>query len=229
MRLRSAIVAGLVLATAARADEELGFVPPAPGTYTLQHILPSPNGTVLDVAGKAQPFSRFATGKITVLSLIYTRCSDGRGCPLASHVLKGLKGRIDHEGEFRDRLRFVSLSFDPRNDTPKAMREYGELYAPEKSGLPWYFLTTRSPRELEPLLAGLGQDVWVARAGSSAEAGPLPHLLKVFLLDRHGSVREIYTTSFLQPQVVLNDIKTLLLEEGAVVGQHQRADRLGRE
>ena len=133
---------------------------------------------------------------------------------MASHLLKGLKGRIDHDRGLSERLRFVTLSFDPRNDTPKVMRDYGELYSPRKSGLPWYFLTTRSARELEPLLAGLGQDVWVAAAGSEAEPRPLPHLLKVFLLDRRGSVREIYTTSFLQPQMVLNDIKTLLLEEG---------------
>jgi hypothetical protein len=37
-------------------------------------------------------------------------------------------------------------------------------------------------------------------------------VLKVFLVDRRGWVREIYTTSFLQPQMVLNDIETLLGE-----------------
>jgi protein SCO1/2 len=201
----------LIAAAGARAEDGIGFVPPAPGTYKLEHILTAPHGTVLDVDGKAKPFSRFATGKITVLSLIYTRCSDGRGCPMASYLLKGLKARIDHEPGLSEQLRFVSLSFDPENDTPQAMREYAELYAPEKEGLPWYFLTTRSQRELAPLLDGLGQDVWVAQAG--AEGGPLPHLLKVFLLDQRGSVREIYTTSFLHAPVVLNDIKTLLLEE----------------
>jgi hypothetical protein len=30
-------------------------------------------------------------------------------------------------------------------------------------------------------------------------------------------VREIYTTSYLIPQVVVNDIKTLLIEEGVKV------------
>jgi protein SCO1 len=217
MTSRVLYVAGLLLASAgasADRDGELGFSPPPPGTYQLQHIMRSPDGTVVDVDGKPKPFSRYATGRITVLSLIYTRCSDGRGCPLATHLLKTLKGRIDHERGLSERLRFVSLSFDPDNDTPRVMREYGSLYAPEKAGLPWYFLTTRSRRELEPLLEGLGQDVWVARGDPSPEAGPLPHLLKVFLLDGRGSVREIYTTSFLQPQIVLNDIKTLLLEQG---------------
>jgi hypothetical protein len=32
--------------------------------------------------------------------------------------------------------------------------------------------------------------------------------------DSRGEVREIYTLSFLQPQVMFNDIKTLALETG---------------
>ncbi|MCK7502239.1 MAG: hypothetical protein MZW92_79340 [Comamonadaceae bacterium] len=35
----------------------------------------------------------------------------------------------------------------------------------------------------------------------------------MFLIDRRGVVREIYTTAFLLPEVMLNDIKTLVLEE----------------
>jgi len=36
----------------------------------------------------------------------------------------------------------------------------------------------------------------------------------VFLIDARGVVREIYTTSYLYPEVILNDIKTLRLEDG---------------
>jgi len=42
----------------------------------------------------------------------------------------------------------------------------------------------------------------------------LSHVLKVFLIDRAGDVREIYTSTFLYPRLVLNDIETLLMEEG---------------
>ena len=42
----------------------------------------------------------------------------------------------------------------------------------------------------------------------------LSHVLKVFLIDRAGDVREIYSSLFLHPQTVLNDIETLLMEEG---------------
>jgi hypothetical protein len=37
-------------------------------------------------------------------------------------------------------------------------------------------------------------------------------VLKVFLIDGRGDIREIYTSTFLHPQVVMNDITTLLLE-----------------
>ena len=38
-------------------------------------------------------------------------------------------------------------------------------------------------------------------------------MLKVFLIDAAGEVREIYSSMFLHPQTVLNDIETLLLDE----------------
>jgi len=203
---------GVAVQDVGKADE-LGFVPPAPGSYVLQHILRAPEGPVLDVRGQPRRLSRFTTGKITLLSLIYTSCGDGSGCPLASHLLAQLRERADGNEKLRSRLRFVTLSFDPDNDTPEAMRVYADGYLSGRTGPPWNFLTTRSRRELVPVLNGFGQDVWMAVDGSSEKAGKLPHLLKAFLIDRHGWIREIYTTSFFQPLVVLNDMTTLLLEE----------------
>ena len=40
----------------------------------------------------------------------------------------------------------------------------------------------------------------------------LHHMLKMFLIDGRGEVREIYSLAFLQPHVMFNDIKTLALE-----------------
>ena len=193
--------------------DELGFVAPAPGSYVLQHILRAPEGEVLYTSSQLRCLSRFTTGKITLLSLIYTSCSDGSGCPLASHLLRQLRQRADTDEKLRSRLRFVTLSFDPDYDTPEAMHGYAEGFLSDGKGPPWHFLTTRSRRELVPVLRGFGQDVWVSANGSDEKAGRLPHLLKAFLIDRNGWIREIYTTSFFQPQMVLNDMTTLLLEE----------------
>jgi hypothetical protein len=44
--------------------------------------------------------------------------------------------------------------------------------------------------------------------------GTYSHVLKIFLIDKARTVREIYTTAYLMPDMVYNDILTLLLEEG---------------
>lgn len=208
----------LLLATIAKGAEALpplDFVPPAPGSYRLERIMPAPDGAVVDVHNQPRRLSAFTTGWITLLSFIYTSCSDAWGCPLAYAVMDNLKQAIEREPRVAQQLRFVSLSFDPERDTPSVMKAYAGSHASDNGRLPWYFLTTESPRQLRPLLDGFGQDLSIVLDDEGRPTGMLTHVLKVFLIDRTGSVREIYSTSYLQPRVVLNDIKTLLLEEGA--------------
>ena len=219
-----ALCGGLFLAAATfaagdngGAATEPGFVPPPAGSYRLAHIMPAPDGTVLDTDDQTKPLARFTTGKVTVLSFMYTSCSDVWGCPFAYQVMQELKKSLDRETALLPHLRFVSLSFDPDHDTPEAMRLYGGSYLADKGGLPWYFLTTPSPKELRPLLEGFGQDLSVVLDENGKSTGSLSHVLKVFLIDRRGSIREIYSTSFLLPQVVLNDIRTLLIEQGTTI------------
>lgn len=191
----------------------LGFVPPAPGSYQLQRIMSVPDGPVLESDGSVHRLSEFTRGKVTLFSFIYTYCSDAKGCPLAYETLHSLKRSIGKDAALRGKVRFVSMSFDPRNDTPETMRLYGDHEMRDTSALRWHFLTTRSGKELAPLLDGFGQDVSVAAEQPPGQRVPvLQHMLKVFLIDADGKVREIYSTSFLQPAVLLGNIKTVLME-----------------
>ena len=190
----------------------LGFEPPAPGTYTLHRIMAAPDGEVLGLDGRPQPLARFTRERITLLGLIYTTCIDPEGCPKTLPVFDAVRRAAAADPRLRDTVRLVTLSFDPERDTPAAMRGYaGRRAAP--GTVPWHFLTTRSARALAPLLDGFGQDV---RRFSVPTDGPprreISHVLKVFLIDPAGFVREIYDSTFLHPRTVLNDVETLLLE-----------------
>ncbi|MES2319602.1 MAG: SCO family protein [Pseudomonadota bacterium] len=196
------------------AAPALGFTLPAPGTYQLHPIMTVPDGVVLETDASAHRLSEFTRGKVTLFSFIYTYCTDAKGCPLAYATLHSLKASIEQDAGLRDKVRFVSMSFDPRNDTPETMRLYGDFEMRDRRGLRWHFLTARNGKELAPLLDGFGQDVSVAAEQPPGMRVPvLSHLLKVYLIDANGKVREIYSTSFLQPTILLNDIKTLLLEQ----------------
>ncbi len=192
----------------------LDFEPPAPGTYTLHRIMAAPDGEVLGLDGRPQRLARFTHERITLLGFIYTTCVDPEGCPLAYRVFDTLRQSIAATPALRGRVRLVTLSFDPARDTPSAMRQYaGSRVTDDGRGPAWYFLTTRSARELLPLVEGFGQDVRVTvdRLGGQPRR-ELSHVLKVFLIDRAGFVREIYSSTFLHPRTVLNDIETLLME-----------------
>jgi cytochrome oxidase Cu insertion factor (SCO1/SenC/PrrC family) len=223
-----AFAAGFAFAPVSGAHQgepsaEPDFIPPEPGSYTLHRIMAAPEGHVLGIDGRVQPLSRYTRGQITLLGFIYTACTDPNGCPLAYRVFDELKDAIVATPSLHGKIRFVTLSFDPGRDAPEVMRRYaGSRAVNKEGGLRWYFLTTRSARELMPLVEGFGQDVQITFDRSTGHPRrELSHVLKVFLIDDAGDVREIYTSMFLYPRLVLNDIQTLLMEKALAQGGAQ--------
>jgi len=163
------------------------------------------DGDVLGSRGRAIRLHQLLNGRIAVLSFIYTTCSDINGCPLATHVLRGVQDRLLDAPSLQGQVRLLSLSFDPERDTPSVLARYGGHF--KVPGFDWRFLTTRSQAELAPLLDAYGQ--WVIR---DPDEGALSHLLRVYLIDRERRIRNIYSVSFLHADTLLNDIRTLLGE-----------------
>src|SRR5262249_61640049 len=102
-------------------------------------------------------------------------------------------------------------SFDPERDTPARMAAVRRLHAPRAD---WRFVTTRDEADLAPLLADFGQPVAKLRWEDGTWTGLYRHVLKVFLLDGANRVRNVYSVGFLNPEVVLNDLRTVLREHG---------------
>ena len=193
------------LARTARFD----FDPPRPGSYRLPVVKPAADGVVLDAAGAPRRLKDVLGDRITVLSFVYTRCSDANGCPLATAVLHQIHAATAGDPALARGLRLVTLSFDPGHDTPETMAKYSRVAATRETRSPWDFLTTASDRELQPILAAYGQ--LVQRPPGPAAAAPT-HLLRVYLIDRQQRIRNIYGLDFLDPRLLLADVRTLMLE-----------------
>ena len=228
MRLRAFVTAavawlaagGLGAATdPGRALEpRMEFVPPAAGTYELQRIQRAPDAELLDANAAVRRLSGYTTQKITLLTFFYTYCVDPWGCPFAYQTLNGLRDRVIAEPQLASRVRFVSVSFDPTHDTPAALRQYGGRFMGDPR-FEWQFLTARSVPELLPVLDGFGQDVRVEKDASGRPTRTMNHMLKMFLIDADGVVREIYSLAYLQQPVMFNDIKTLALEADSALAK----------
>ena len=204
------IQAGLKLSR----SEKFDFDPPAPGTYQLPVIRAAADGEVLDTLGKERLLHEVYDGKVILLSFIYTRCTDANGCPLATAVLYKIFGASKADEALANNLRMISLSFDPINDTPEVMSQYrGSDAAHWQGGAEWIDLTTGSEGQLAPILRDYDQ---VVRRRVNDEGNPTDqfgHQLRAYLIDRNKQIRNIYGLGFLDPRLLIADVKTLLAEE----------------
>jgi len=148
-------------------------------------------------------------GKVAVVSFIYTACPERLGCPLASLSLQDLQTKLKDEGLARHAM-LLSISFDPERDTPAQLAKYARIYGADPRL--WRFMTASSERALDHVLEGYGQDRAPVYDERGRFTGRYRHVLKVFLLDPAGYIRNVYSAGFLVPDLVLNDIKTILGE-----------------
>ncbi len=108
------------------------------------------------------------------------------------------------------RAQLVSLSFDPEYDTPDVMRMFSKTYGAAERKPAWHFLTTASNADLAPLLEGFGQDA--ARRGHEGRTASWTTRCASSSSTARSRVREIYSSAYLMPEVIVNDILTLAAE-----------------
>lgn len=188
------------------------FTPPAPGTYDLPVITRVPPVVLIDAAGRRVSTASLMRGKVAIVSFIYTACPDRLGCPLAGMALKELQAQLRREG-LQDQAVLLSISLDPERDTPQQLATYGRIYGAE-SPL-WHLLTAPSEQALRTALDSYGQDRVKIYDENGRFTGRYRHVLKVFLVDPAGNVRNIYSIGSLVPQVMVNDIRTVLATKPA--------------
>ncbi|MGQ0445858.1 MAG: SCO family protein [Beijerinckiaceae bacterium] len=214
-------MAGIIVAALPLDAKESAGLPPPPGSYTLDHIQRVPAGIVLEGTKFPRALSRYTTGAITLFAFFYSYCADPNGCPLAWAAFEKMREEIIARSELHGRVRLVFMSLDPAHDTPGMLSGFARRFEASAAIVPWHFLTTYSNLFLKPVLRDMGEEIFVDRAASGAGGLVINHLPKVFLIDKLGFVREIYSNQSLDPAMILGDIKTLLLEGSKASGREE--------
>ncbi len=191
---------------------DLPYEPPKPGTYRLPVIKHATDGEVLTSDDSPSRLFDLMADRLTVLSFIFTRCTDENGCPLANAVLYKVQARLNQRPEMAQQVSLLTISFDPEHDTPEVLSAMKTLFSEGSDD--WQFLTTRNAATLQPIIDGYGQyPVRVEHHGNHGEdIVEYIHLLRVYLIDREKQIRNIYSVGFLHPDILMNDLETLLME-----------------
>lgn len=111
------------------------------------------NTPLVDQRGEALRFYEdVVKDHVVVINFIFTRCKDA--CPLLTQKL--LQTRAALGGELGDRLRFVSISVDPKHDGPAQLRAFAEKQGAAVPG--WSFLAGKK-ENVDLVVKRLGQYV----------------------------------------------------------------------
>jgi protein SCO1/2 len=208
-RLAAPFLAAALSMTAAQATQNL----PAPGTYALPRIQLTPRASLLDATGAPVAIEEKTRGALTLLGFFYAHCEDAAGCPVAWSVFESVREAARRDPLLAGRLRLLFVSIDPQRDTPAVLRLLEQSEKGADDAVPWSFLTGASEASLSPFIKAMGQDIGYEVDADGRRTGALQHMLKVFLIDPDGWVREIYSVGFLTPEAALNDARTLALSD----------------
>lgn len=80
-------------------------------------------------------FSDVLKGHVVVISFVHTQCKNA--CPMVTRKLTLVRDLL--EGQLGEPVQFVSISLNPAQDTPAAMRAFAKRHEADHDG--WVFLT----------------------------------------------------------------------------------------
>jgi len=149
----------------------------------------APDLTLMDANGKSVGL-RDLRGKVVVLHFIYTNCPDV--CPLHLDRIAEIQGMINST-PMRELVQFVTVTTDPKRDTPEVMREYGKAHGLDPAN--WTFLTS-GPDKLSAtrdLVQKFGHKF------TEAEGGYQVHGVVTHVIDREGRWRANFHGLKFQP------------------------------
>ena len=160
-----------------------------------------PDFELTDQAGQSVSLAALK-GKVIAVTFIYSRCPLPDYCPRMIENFKALRERFGPRMN-RD-LVFLTISFDPRFDTPEVLMKYATV---QRAGGPgWHFLTG-DPARIERVCNAFGIQYW-------AEEGLITHSLQTAVIDREGRLAATVEGKDFTPQQ-LGDLV------GAILGPAQ--------
>jgi protein SCO1 len=109
-----------------------------------------PDVEVTDQDGRPLRFyADLVRGRTVAIDLVYTTCSSL--CPMLTATMRDAQEQLG--GRQGDQIRFISISVDPENDTPQALKAYAERFG----AAPGWSFVTGSKTNIAALLKALGE------------------------------------------------------------------------
>jgi protein SCO1/2 len=192
------VLRGLVVCLASAGLAGNSAVAAPEGDAGLPRIGPAPDFALIDQDGRRFSLSD-VRGKVTVVTFIFTSCSDT--CPLLTAKLVGVQRKLGQEAS---RFFVAAITVDPLHDTPANLRKYAQAHS---AGRENFAFLTGSFEQIEDVARRY------AVFRKSQENGGVDHTFLTSVIDRNGTLRVQYIGTRFDPAEFTEDIRSLLKEK----------------
>ncbi len=138
-------------------------------------------------------------GAVVLVNFGYTSCPDV--CPMILSSLSELTKNIYNEGYNKQQLQIIFISVDPERDNIKHLKQYLNFFHPDFAGVSASLEQTRKVTKKYA--------VFFEKLEADENGYQVAHTDKIFLMDKRGRLRGLYTNS-VDDEKLFNDIIKLI-------------------
>jgi len=176
-------------------------------TPAVQYHVPTQGDAVPDFkltnqSGRQIRLSQFK-GKAVLITFIYTRCPMPDFCPKMNHNFAEVDKALAADPAVYSRTHLLSISFDPKNDTPSVLKEYAQAYTSTGASFAHWEFAVPPANELEQLTQ------WFDVGISPAQDGTITHSLSTVLIGKDGKIAAFYPSNDWTPAQVVQKMKSV--------------------
>lgn len=147
-------------------------------------------------------------GKALAITFIYRECPLPEYCIKMSVNFSDLATDIAINEEFQDKMRLLSISFDPARDTPEKLKQYGQGYLGNdaKPDFTVWQLAVGSDKEVRTIADFFGLRYEV----DENDKTQINHSLRTAVISPEGKVTKIFSGNEWTPDDLLRELKAAL-------------------
>src|SRR5688500_14787986 len=144
--------------------------------------------------------------KALAVTFLYRECPLPEYCIIMSRLFSDMPNRIADEPDFKDKIRLLSISFDPERDSPEKLKQYGLGYLGKdaKDDLTVWNLAVGTDNEVRAVSDFFGLQYEI----DAADKAKINHSLVTAVIAPDGKVMKIFSGGRWSPDELLGELKT---------------------
>ncbi len=169
---------------------------------------PAPDFSLTNQDGKKISMTDFK-GKALAITFIYAQCPLPEYCIKMSKNFSDLANQVNADENLKDKIRFLSISFDPENDTPAKLKQYGIGYLGKGStatDFKVWQLAVGADAEVKKIADAFG----LRYEKDANDKTQINHSLRTIVIAPDGNVTKIFPGSEWTNAELLNELEATL-------------------